>query len=143
MKKLLNPTKLALALACGIILTLLFTAQMSWNSTAECTAESVQNQELSASNQKERVDNCTVLQTGYPLRFLSVETILTSSEYTEVPTPSSYLEGTIISSSPYIDNWKITINILFWSLISWIIIAILSVSTTRRINKSKKPRRKK
>ncbi len=138
----MSPTKLALALVSGLILTLLSTAKTNSAEGSSCIAivhdqdsASIYSFEVLGLLMPNQPYSCFRQLKGYPIfGFLSAETTI---EYTDnLGEDSIRLADSKISSRPYINYWIIP-NILFWSLISWIIIAILS-STTSNKSKSKK-----
>ena len=105
------------SIALGIILTMTFIAQMTWNSFGDCT--SIQNQVLPASIR--RVD-CSGLAYGFPYKFIQSKPRLDINFISEQNT-SPLMLG--VSSKTEIDKVKLLLNVLFWSVISGTVMGVI------------------
>lgn len=111
------------SLVLGIIITVLFTAQMSWKTMGDCA-----NLRQPLPNSIRKVE-CAGMTYGFPLRFIESKPYVEFDQLGEVPS----LATLSASATTSLDAPKLALNILFWTALC----ATLGIFTLHKT--SKKP----
>ena len=112
-----------LSLALGIVITSLFTAQMTWNDYGDCASS--QNQTLPPSIR--RVD-CAGLAYGFPFRFVQSKPSLDISFLGE-PNTVPVLLG--VNATTKINFGYLALNLIIWSALSGAVIGAIAYKVSR------------
>ncbi len=109
---------LSLSLLAGGIITLLFTAQMSWHTLGNCITPSTVYTEKIA----EPLYGCAGMEYGYPVRFLRSEP---SIELEKGGKSASSMGNISITAITRIDTPKLFVDWLTWSAVSLAVLCLL------------------
>lgn len=121
--KLLLPSLLL-----GLVISLIFMAQMGWKQHGDCSDNTTGLQ----STHIRRTD-CAGLQYGFPLRFLESKSQVNLGGFSE-DGPSQVLIG--VTSTTNLNELNLVLNTAFWATISLAVLLIIVPTTEPKQKKS-------